>query len=51
MVSASHNPYHDNGLKVFDHSGYKFPDAVETEIEALMDAALAQPAPAVKKSA
>ncbi len=49
MVSASHNPYHDNGLKVFDHSGYKFPDAVETEIEALMDAALAQPAPAVKK--
>ncbi len=48
MVSASHNPYHDNGLKVFDHTGYKFPDAVENEIEALMDAALAQPAPAVE---
>jgi phosphoglucosamine mutase len=33
MISASHNPYHDNGLKVFDHSGFKLPDEVEHGIE------------------
>jgi phosphoglucosamine mutase len=33
MISASHNPYQDNGLKVFDHSGFKLPDAQEHEIE------------------
>ena len=33
MISASHNPYHDNGLKVFDHSGFKLPDAIEQKIE------------------
>ncbi len=33
MISASHNPYHDNGLKVFGHSGFKLPDAEEHEIE------------------
>jgi phosphoglucosamine mutase len=33
MISASHNPYRDNGLKVFGHSGYKLPDAEEHEIE------------------
>ena len=33
MISASHNPYSDNGLKVFDHSGYKLPDATEWELE------------------
>ena len=36
MISASHNPYHDNGLKVISHSGYKLPDAVELELEQLM---------------
>jgi phosphoglucosamine mutase len=36
MISASHNPYHDNGLKVISHSGYKLPDAVELELEGLM---------------
>ena len=36
MISASHNPYHDNGLKVISHSGYKLPDAVEIELERLM---------------
>src|SRR4051812_11790798 len=35
MISASHNPYHDNGLKVISHSGYKLPDAVELELEQL----------------
>lgn len=33
MISASHNPYHDNGIKVFSHSGYKLPDAREHDIE------------------
>jgi phosphoglucosamine mutase len=33
MISASHNPYQDNGIKVFDHSGYKLPDAEEHAIE------------------
>lgn len=33
MVSASHNPYHDNGVKLFDRSGSKLPDAVELELE------------------
>src|ERR1017187_5581904 len=33
MISASHNPYRDNGIKVFGHSGYKLPDAEEHEIE------------------
>lgn len=36
MISASHNPYYDNGLKVFGHSGYKLPDEVEAELERLM---------------
>ncbi len=35
MISASHNPYYDNGLKIFDGKGYKLPDSVEREIEAL----------------
>jgi phosphoglucosamine mutase len=34
MISASHNPYQDNGIKVFGHSGYKLPDELEHEIEA-----------------
>lgn len=37
VLSASHNPFHDNGLKVFGHDGYKLPDRVEVELEALMD--------------
>jgi phosphoglucosamine mutase len=36
MISASHNPYQDNGLKVISHSGYKLPDEIETELERLM---------------
>ncbi|MBK8974963.1 MAG: phosphoglucosamine mutase [Planctomycetes bacterium] len=35
MISASHNPAHDNGVKIFDHSGHKLPDEAEREIEAL----------------
>jgi phosphoglucosamine mutase len=41
MISASHNPFEDNGLKVFDHSGFKLPDeqelALEREILAIRD--------------
>ena len=32
VISASHNPFEDNGIKFFSHSGYKLPDAVEDEI-------------------
>jgi phosphoglucosamine mutase len=34
VISASHNPYDDNGIKFFAAGGYKLPDAVELEIEA-----------------
>ena len=33
VVSASHNPYHDNGVKLISAAGMKFPDSVEAEIE------------------
>ncbi len=33
MISASHNPYQDNGIKVFGHSGFKLPDSEEHTIE------------------
>lgn len=38
VISASHNPYHDNGLKVFARDGFKLPDEVELKLENLMDA-------------
>ncbi|MFC1659663.1 phosphoglucosamine mutase [Pseudomonadota bacterium] len=37
MISASHNPYYDNGIKLFDSEGRKLPDEVEKEIEELID--------------
>jgi len=37
VISASHNPFHDNGIKFFSDSGSKLPDSVESEIEALLD--------------
>ncbi len=37
VISASHNPYHDNGIKFFSASGNKLPDAVEAAIEAALD--------------
>ena len=37
VISASHNPVGDNGIKFFAADGYKLPDDVELEIEALMD--------------
>lgn len=36
VISASHNPYQDNGLKIFAADGYKLPDKVEEELEKLM---------------
>ena len=36
VISASHNPYHDNGIKFFDRDGAKLSDAVEAEIESLL---------------
>src|SRR3979411_2340011 len=38
MISASHNPYDDNGIKLFGPDGYKLSDEVEHEIERLVDA-------------
>ncbi len=46
MVSASHNPFHDNGIKLFGPDGYKLSDADELEIEALIDTAPVLAAPA-----
>ncbi len=40
MISASHNLYEDNGIKLFGPDGYKLSDQVETEIEAMMDGGL-----------
>lgn len=37
MISASHNPYADNGIKLFDNDGLKLSDEIEHKIEALMD--------------
>jgi phosphoglucosamine mutase len=38
VISASHNPPEYNGVKFFDHDGHKLSDAIEEEIEALLDA-------------
>lgn len=42
MISASHNPYQDNGIKVFDHSGFKLPDDQELALETTMFEVLRQ---------
>ena len=36
MISASHNPYYDNGIKIFNKDGYKLPDELEEKIEKLI---------------
>src|ERR1700678_3837491 len=48
VISASHNPYHDNGVKLISAAGTKFPDAVEAEIERFI---LSSNEPAEKRSA
>jgi phosphoglucosamine mutase len=42
MISASHNPYDDNGIKLFGPDGYKLSDEIELKIETLMDGDLAK---------
>ncbi len=37
MISASHNPYHDNGIKLFDPDGFKLSDDMEKRIEDMID--------------
>src|SRR5690606_30518483 len=41
VISASHNPYQDNGIKFFSAQGMKLPDEFEAEIESEIDAPLA----------
>src|SRR6202161_4443307 len=42
MISASHNPFDDNGIKLFGTDGYKLSDEVEHQIEALIDSDMAK---------
>jgi len=46
VISASHNPFQDNGVKLFSHAGMKFPDAVEEQLEAGIFQHRAESAPA-----
>jgi phosphoglucosamine mutase len=53
MISASHNPYEDNGIKMFGPDGYKLSDAVEAIIEEMVDGSFAgqlAPAPHLGKA-
>ena len=43
VVSASHNPWHDNGIKIFSSEGRKLPDAVELDIERRIATSVASP--------
>jgi phosphoglucosamine mutase len=36
VISASHNPYHDNGVKLISSNGMKFPDAIEAQLEGVI---------------
>jgi len=55
VISASHNPYRDNGVKLISSSGTKFPDAVEADLEVLIlakePAKTAAPPPAASREA
>ena len=42
MISASHNRFDDNGIKLFGPDGFKLSDSVESDIEALIDGDLSQ---------
>jgi phosphoglucosamine mutase len=46
MISASHNPFHDNGVKFFVAGGRKLTDAIETQLEVALDRLLGTPVPA-----
>ncbi|MDH3219982.1 MAG: phosphoglucosamine mutase [Gammaproteobacteria bacterium] len=45
VISASHNPYHDDGIKFFNGNGFKLPDSTEEEIEAMLEQPLQMVAP------
>src|SRR5437762_10863792 len=45
VISASHNPYRDNGIKFFGADGFKLSDATELDIERRLEARTARPAP------
>ncbi len=45
MISASHNPYEDNGIKLFGADGFKLSDEVETQIETYIDSDLSSALP------
>ncbi len=45
MISASHNPHHDNGIKFFGPDGYKLSDSAEVEIETLLEGGVSPAAP------
>ncbi|RMF19864.1 MAG: phosphoglucosamine mutase, partial [Gammaproteobacteria bacterium] len=45
VISASHNPFHDNGIKFFSGEGFKLPDTVESRIENMLDAPMELDAP------
>ncbi len=47
VISASHNPYPDNGIKFFSHAGSKLDDAIERRIEALLEEPLTTVDPAL----
>jgi phosphoglucosamine mutase len=46
MISASHNPYQDNGIKLFGPDGYKLSDEIEAAIEAAVESGVGDLAPA-----
>jgi phosphoglucosamine mutase len=48
VISASHNPWRDNGIKIFGSDGYKLPDDIELEIENEIFAHLGKPASDLK---
>lgn len=51
VISASHNPWTDNGIKIFGHDGFKFPDSAELEIEQeIFDLVESGAAPRVEKN-
>jgi phosphoglucosamine mutase len=49
VISASHNPWQDNGIKVFGGDGYKLPDQVELEIEREIERVVSDGVPSRKK--
>lgn len=51
MISASHNPFEDNGIKVFGRDGFKLPDAVEVALEADIHSALGNAQPGAARLA